>query len=321
MPRSSCFGLVKRDQALSFHLSFITPQTRKRKATDLTDNAFGSRKQTKTEDTDQHSLPATPLNTPPLTTMDSDDEFMSGLSSQEEAFGGTQDSDDGSLGDGVYMKMICKFFPNDFEANSHSLAVDFDDDEPENGFSQDKDILKPPRKPYEVEFKVYGPADIQAHQDKQIDQVSAILGQPSEASAILLRYLRWNKEKLIEDYMDKPDAILEKAGLGPHAGQTPQTVIIKGFVCDICFEMGPGLESYAMKCGHRYCVGCYRQYLCQKIMDEGEAARIQCPTEKCNRIVDSKSLNLLVTAELKSRCVNLKRSRLNPLTVLGIKSC
>lgn len=32
--------------------------------------------------------------------MDSDDEFMSGLSSQDEAFGAELDSDDGSLGDG-----------------------------------------------------------------------------------------------------------------------------------------------------------------------------------------------------------------------------
>jgi len=30
--------------------------------------------------------------------MDSDDEFMSGVSSQEDAFGNADDSDDGSLG-------------------------------------------------------------------------------------------------------------------------------------------------------------------------------------------------------------------------------
>jgi hypothetical protein len=42
-----------------------------------------------------------------MTTMDSDDEFMSGLSSQEENFGGTQESDDGSLGDGmlIFLKL------------------------------------------------------------------------------------------------------------------------------------------------------------------------------------------------------------------------
>ena len=41
--------------------------------------------------------------------MDSDDEFMSGLSSEEEAFGGTQDSDDGSLGDGAYVSITSKY--------------------------------------------------------------------------------------------------------------------------------------------------------------------------------------------------------------------
>lgn len=152
-----------------------------------------------------------------------------------------------------------------------------------------------------MEFQVLSPADIQAHQDRQIDEVSAILGQPSEASAILLRHLRWNKERLIESYMDKPDTILESAGLGPGSAEAPKTNVILGFACDICCEDEQGLESYAMKCGHRYCVDCYRQYLAQKIKEEGEAARIQCPTAGCNRIVDSKSLNLLVAAELRDR--------------------
>lgn len=154
---------------------------------------------------------------------------------------------------------------------------------------------------------MFAPADIQAHQDKQIEEVSAILGQPSEATAILLRHLRWNKERLIEVYMEKPDTLLENAGLGPDAGQAPKTKVIKGFTCAICCEDEPGLESYAMKCGHRYCVDCYRQYLAQKIKDEGEAARIQCPTAGCNRIVDSKSLDLLVAAELKARYSNFQR--------------
>lgn len=186
------------------------------------------------------------------------------------------------------------------------VAIDSEEDDPDTGFSQDKDIIKPTKKLYEVDFKVYGPPDIQSHQDKQIEEVSAILGQPSEASAILLRYLRWNKERLIETYMDRPEALLENAGLGPDNEQTPTTKRVKGFTCTICYEDDPGLKTYAMKCGHRYCVDCYRQYLAQKIKDEGEAARIQCPTTGCNRIVDSKSLDLLVAAELKARYVCLQ---------------
>lgn len=164
--------------------------------------------------------------------------------------------------------------------------------------------MKPGKKAYEVDFKVFSPRDIQSHQDKQIDEVSAILGQPSEATAILLRHLRWNKERLIETYMERPDSVLETAGLGPESIQAPTTKVIKGFTCEICCEDTPGLETYALKCGHRYCVDCYRQYLAQKIKDEGEAARIQCPTSGCNRIVDSKSLDMLVAAELKSRYVD-----------------
>lgn len=160
-----------------------------------------------------------------------------------------------------------------------------------------------------MEFKVYGPDDIQAHQDNQIQEVSAILGQPTEASAILLRHFRWNKERLIEAYMEKQDNVLERAGLGKDAGQTPKTKIIKGFVCDICYEDEKGTESYALKCGHRYCVTCYGHYLSQKIKDEGEAARIQCPTEGCARIVDSKSLELLVTPKVKARYVDLSSNK------------
>ena len=101
--------------------------------------------------------------------------------------------------------------------------------------------------------------------------------------------------------MEKPDELLEAAGLGPSITQAAKTEVIDDFTCDICCEDEPGLETYALKCKHRYCVDCYRQYLSQKIREEGEAARIQCPTSRCNRIVDSKSLDLLVAIELKDR--------------------
>ena len=103
--------------------------------------------------------------------------------------------------------------------------------------------------------------------------------------------------------MDRPEELLDNAGLGQDYLGQRKLEVVPGFACDICCEDFPGLESYAMKCGHRYCVDCYRQYLAQKIKDEGEAARIQCPQEGCNRVVDSKSLDLMVAADLKNRYV------------------
>ncbi|KAI9816582.1 MAG: hypothetical protein M1827_001714 [Pycnora praestabilis] len=257
----------------AFPIPFTTPpSTRKRKLEEAVDEAFVEQKSSKK--VANTVTPATP-QTPASTSMDSDDEYVSGASSEDD-FGEDQDSDDGSLGDEF-------------------------DDEPDFGFdSQIKEITKK-KKPYQVDFKVFGPQDIQAHQDKAIGEVSAILGQPPESTAILLRHARWNKERLIEGYMDRSDTVLENAGLGPNSMKTPKTEVVRGFMCDICCEDDPGLETYAMRCGHRYCVDCYRQYLAQKIKDEGEAARIQCPMDGCNRIVDSKSLDLLVAADLKDR--------------------
>ncbi|GAB7347581.1 hypothetical protein MBLNU459_g4464t3 [Dothideomycetes sp. NU459] len=230
-------------------------------------------------------LPATPQTLGSDKPMDSDDDFNSVMSGSDMGFGDDQDSS------------------VDFGADSDN-DLDLDDD-PDVGFgTQDKDF-KPRKKAFEVDFAVYSPHDIQAQQDRQVEEVSNILGQPTEATAILLRYARWNKERLIEQYMDKQEEILDKAGLGQDVAATSRIQTLDGFMCDICCDDSPGLDTFAMKCGHRFCVDCYRQYLAQKIKEEGEAARIRCPGEGCNQIVDSKSLDALVTDDLKKRYQDL----------------
>jgi ariadne-1 len=171
----------------------------------------------------------------------------------------------------------------------------------DGGFPYDKDIEKTAKRPYEVEFKILSPADIEMEQTQQMNEVSSILGLPPESVAILLRFARWNREKLIESYMDHPAETLEEAGLGHNFEGTPRTEVVSGFMCEICCEDGGSLQTYAMRCGHRFCVECFERYLAQKIREEGEAARIQCPQDNCHRIVDSKSLSLLVTSDLTSR--------------------
>jgi len=105
--------------------------------------------------------------------------------------------------------------------------------------------------------------------------------------------------------MDKQEEVLEKAGLSQDESTAPKIEPVSGFMCDICCEDTPGLPTFALNCGHRFCVDCYRHYLTQKIKEEGEAARIRCPGDGCNQIVDSKSLDQLVTPDLQSRYVAL----------------
>jgi ariadne-1 len=234
--------------------------------------------------------------------MDSDDEFGSVVSSEDidvdadssVGFGAGGEFDSEEEDDGY----------GDADASVTDSDVDFDDDDAQDdgAFDTQEKDLKPQKRYFEVNYKVYSPADIQAQQDRQVDEVSTLLEQPHEATAILLRYGRWNKERLIEQYMDNQEEILDKAGLGQEIEKHPPRIeTVDGFMCEICCEDDPGLETFAMKCEHRFCVTCYRQYLSQKIKEEGEAARIKCPGEGCNRIVDAKSLDLLVTPDVRDR--------------------
>ncbi|KAI1398403.1 ring finger protein [Hypoxylon fuscum] len=214
--------------------------------------------------------------------MDSDEDFVSTVSSGDDGMQDDSDRDDFSGGE------------------------DFDvfDDEPDDmpGITSHKsDHTKGGRVGFDVSYKVYEPKDIQDQQEEMVNEVNMILEMRKEDAAILLRHFRWNKERLIEDYMDNPPKVLEAAGLGPSSKVPPKIEVIPGFTCDICCEDEEGLRNFAMKCGHRYCVDCYRQYLHQKIREEGEAARIQCPAEGCHRIIDARSLDLLVTPQLATR--------------------
>lgn len=169
------------------------------------------------------------------------------------------------------------------------------------GFSQDKDIVKPTKRSFEVAFEVLSPSQIQHLQEVQIKEAADVLGQPPEAAAILLRHLRWNREKLFDKYMEDQARLLDAVGLEEDARHVPATRRILGFTCEICMSDDDDLDTCALKCGHRYCVDCYTQYLASKIRDDGEAARIQCPANKCKRIVDSSSLSFLVEDNLKAR--------------------
>lgn len=206
--------------------------------------------------------------------MDSDEEYMSGLSTDEELMAGESGEED-------------------FE--------DFDDDAPDPDFGLSSKDLDKKTKAYETPFTVYSPPDIQNQQSEMIDEVNMILDINKEDAAILLRHFRWQKERLLEDYMDRPKKVLEAAGLYTATSDLPKLQVVPGFMCDICCEDGDDLETFALKCNHRFCVDCYRHYLTQKIREEGEAARIQCPAEGCHRIIDARSLDMLVQPALYDR--------------------
>ncbi|KAF9163293.1 hypothetical protein BGX20_001374 [Mortierella sp. AD010] len=157
------------------------------------------------------------------------------------------------------------------------------------------------RKAYQVEFKSLLLSDILAAQSSASSHVAGILGITVSQAAKLLRSHKWNKEQLIEKYMDTPQEILDQAGVV--LGETQASVQIrpKGFVCLICFDDDSTGSALGLRCGHVFCQPCYEQYLTQKIAEEGECRAIFCPESDCTVPVDDQVINSVVRASVMQK--------------------
>ncbi|CAG8635575.1 28801_t:CDS:2, partial [Dentiscutata erythropus] len=157
------------------------------------------------------------------------------------------------------------------------------------------------KKSYEVEFKVHSIQDIVKNQDEEVTHVSNMLLIQKQHAATLLRHFCWNKERLIERYMDATEEVLKTAGVIINDSMRPKFVKVPGFMCDICCDDDKDIETLALSCGHRFCQTCYKHYLTQKIKEEGESRRISCMANGCNVIVDENTVELVVDKDIHER--------------------
>ncbi|KAJ3339019.1 hypothetical protein HDU93_008770 [Gonapodya sp. JEL0774] len=199
----------------------------------------------------------------------------------------TQDSDgDEDLND---------YGDDDFDDQEDDGEYDDDDlDMGNSGVFSPVVAEKDRRKVHEVEFTVHKVEDIIKVQKDEADQVAGLLGTAPQHAATLLRYFRWNKERLIDRYFADPAATAIAAGVILDSAKQPRPITVPGFACDVCCADEPDLLSIALSCGHRFCTGCYGQYLTTKVRQEGESRRIQCMQKGCGVIVDEKTVEQCV---------------------------
>lgn len=126
-------------------------------------------------------------------------------------------------------------------------------------------------------------------------------------AGMLLRYMAWNKERLIEKYMDNSYAVSTAAGITEPELRTSVSPPIRSsasrrptrattklahppkpatpklpFVCPICFD-DSGLPTRALSCGHQFCTVCWTTYVTSKIREESEHS-IKCMAEGCGLV-------------------------------------
>ena len=148
-------------------------------------------------------------------------------------------------------------------------------------------------------------ADIIAEQNKEISEVSEVLSVSSSAAITLLKYFKWDRDRLMTSYFDNPNGVLQKAGVGAGSLSMDEPIVVnvkeekkecvqEEFECSICVFTVNKDEIYEIApCGHSFCLDCWDRYLTLHIA-EGQAY-INCPHINCLSLVQEPTVKAIVS--------------------------
>jgi ariadne-1 len=142
--------------------------------------------------------------------------------------------------------------------------------------------------------------DIVSEQNKEIEKIAEMLVVTNAQAAGLLRYYKWNKDKLLTAFLDDPDKTLELAGVKVKTStNNPLDIKIELAEnrCSICDIECPESELFAMECKHQFCEICWNQYLTMKIQ-EGQSGEIPCPSYDCGFLVHQDFVRQIVSEDM-----------------------
>jgi ariadne-1 len=187
------------------------------------------------------------------------------------------------------------------------------DSDGDDGMDMDdfKVAPKTTRKAYEIEYESLTQSAIEKLMERDVEHIRGIFGVDTSTAGLLLRYMSWNKERLIEKYMDNANKMLVAAGVvvpEPEPARPSRRPTRKPkspaksdtFVCSICFDDAPDLTPLALDCGHAACTGCWSAYITSKIRDEAEHA-CRCMAEGCALVAPDAFVRAAVDDETYTR--------------------
>jgi ariadne-1 len=136
--------------------------------------------------------------------------------------------------------------------------------------------------------------------------VTYSLMQPAIVS-ILLRQFRWNKDRLLDAYMESSDSVLKSSGEPPSPIRPPSKrarITPVEFVCDVCCDTPSESDVYKERCGHKFCNGCWEAYITCKVKDEGQCI-VTCMQEGCQTVLEGDTIQSLADAQCYERYILL----------------
>lgn len=195
---------------------------------------------------------------------------------------------------------------------------------------------EPPKLVRQVSYSVFGREDLMQRQRAMIFRVAERLQVSTSSAATLLLNCRWKEEECLEafrspstreDLLRRSNIRTCLAGSFLTAANGPSEAPAKSgdqggdvdkaeddaeeeeeeeeITCQVCYDDLPPAETFGMRCGHRLCLVCYREFLENEVMGGtaggSNCLRSVCPAFKCNESVGEEVFEMLLPAEMFDR--------------------
>jgi ariadne-1 len=150
---------------------------------------------------------------------------------------------------------------------------------------------------------VMGKVEIGQKQKDMIDEISAVLNMDSAKTAYLLSHFKWDAEALLRSYTAAPGKTLEKAGFKPGDEDRKEVKAPeeKTADCPYCLITYPLEETYALDCGHRFCIPCWKGWFNASFEKGADCLFTNCPSYECKEIVPQEFFQRNITKEQRTR--------------------
>jgi ariadne-1 len=149
---------------------------------------------------------------------------------------------------------------------------------------------------------VMGKVEIGQKQKDMIDEVSVVLNLDPAKTAYLLSHYKWDSDVLLREYTAAPSKVLEKAGIKPGDEDKKEVKSEeKSHDCPYCLVTFPLEETYALECGHRFCIPCWKQWFIAAFEKGADCIFTNCMQYECKELVPQDFFQRNVSKEQRVR--------------------
>jgi len=148
-------------------------------------------------------------------------------------------------------------------------------------------------------YEVLPEQEVITNAKEQIQYIMSVCAIPTVSAArMLLRSAKWNKDKVVESYLEDSQKACRKAGMSTLDLEKLPSDPSAVHECLICMNECKDAQTYALSCGHRYCKECWKGYLEVKIKDGATCVYAKCPAPKCGCMIHEAAYKQLVSESL-----------------------